>query len=105
MSKHQKRLSVPKSWPVARKEQQYTVKASAGPHGEAGVPLLILLRDVLGYADSKRKHAMPFHREACRSTVNHRRTRVARLECSTSSRSPSAMSITASSLTKGDDSR
>lgn len=55
MSKHQKRLSVPKSWPVARKEQQYTVKADAGPHGEAGVPLLILLRDVLGYADSKKE--------------------------------------------------
>lgn len=55
MSKHQKRLSVPKSWPVARKEQQYTVKADAGPHGESGVPLLILLRDVLGYADSKKE--------------------------------------------------
>lgn len=55
MSKHQKRLSVPKSWPIARKEQQYTVKAGAGPHGESGVPLLILLRDVLGYADSKKE--------------------------------------------------
>ncbi|WP_248906540.1 30S ribosomal protein S4e [Halocatena marina] len=55
MSKHQKRLSVPKSWPVARKEQHYTVKAGAGPHGESGVPLLILLRDVLGYADSKKE--------------------------------------------------
>jgi small subunit ribosomal protein S4e len=55
MSKHQKRLSVPKSWPIARKEQQYTVKAGAGPHGEAGVPLLILLRDLLGYADSKKE--------------------------------------------------
>lgn len=55
MSKHQKRLSVPKTWPIARKEQQYTVKADAGPHGEAGVPLLIVLRDVLGYADSKKE--------------------------------------------------
>ena len=55
MGKHQKRLSVPKSWPVARKEQTYTVKAGAGPHGEAGVPLLVLLRDVLGYVDSKKE--------------------------------------------------
>ncbi|RRJ30300.1 30S ribosomal protein S4e [Halocatena pleomorpha] len=55
MSKHQKRLSVPKTWPIARKEQQYTVKADAGPHGEEGVPLLIVLRDVLGYADSKKE--------------------------------------------------
>jgi len=55
MTRHQKRLSVPNSWPVERKEQTYTVKAGAGPHGEEGVPLLIVLRDVLGYVDSKKE--------------------------------------------------
>ncbi|WP_254768874.1 30S ribosomal protein S4e [Salinilacihabitans rarus] len=55
MSNHQKRLSVPKSWPVERKTDVFTVKAGAGPHGEDGVPLLILLRDVLGYVDSKKE--------------------------------------------------
>ena len=55
MSNHQKRLSVPNSWPVERKEETFTVKADAGPHGEAGVPLLILLRDVLGYVDTKKE--------------------------------------------------
>jgi small subunit ribosomal protein S4e len=55
MTKHQKRLSVPKSWPVERKEETYTTKAAAGPHGEDGVPLLIVLRDVLGYVDSKKE--------------------------------------------------
>ena len=55
MTRHQKRLSVPNSWPVERKEATWTVKAGAGPHGEAGVPLLILLRDVLGYVDSKKE--------------------------------------------------
>ena len=55
MSNHQKRLSVPNSWPVERKEETYTTKAGAGPHGEDGVPLLIVLRDVLGYADSKKE--------------------------------------------------
>ncbi|UTF55300.1 30S ribosomal protein S4e [Natronosalvus rutilus] len=55
MSNHQKRLSVPKSWPVERKTDVFTVKARAGPHGEAGVPLVILLRDVLGYVDSKKE--------------------------------------------------
>ena len=55
MSNHQKRLSVPNSWPVERKTETYTVKAGAGPHGEAGVPLLVLLRDVLGYVDSKKE--------------------------------------------------
>jgi small subunit ribosomal protein S4e len=55
MTRHQKRLSVPNSWPVERKVGTFTVKAGAGPHGEQGVPLLILLRDVLGYVDSKKE--------------------------------------------------
>jgi small subunit ribosomal protein S4e len=55
MSNHQKRLSVPDSWPVERKTETFTVKADAGPHGEAGVPLLIVLRDVLGYVDSRKE--------------------------------------------------
>ncbi|MEF8841439.1 MAG: 30S ribosomal protein S4e [Haloarculaceae archaeon] len=55
MTRHQKRLSVPDSWPVERKTETFTVKADAGPHGEAGVPLLVLLRDVLGYVDSRKE--------------------------------------------------
>ena len=55
MTKHQKRLSVPKSWPVERKTDTFTVKADSGPHGEEGVPLLILLRDVLGYVQSRKE--------------------------------------------------
>ena len=55
MSNHQKRLSVPNSWPIERKTQTFTVKADAGPHGENGVPLLIVLRDVLGYADNRKE--------------------------------------------------
>ncbi|MFB6162851.1 MAG: 30S ribosomal protein S4e [Halococcoides sp.] len=54
MSNHQKRLSVPNSWPVERKTETFTV-APDGPHGEAGVPLLIVLRDVLGYVDSRKE--------------------------------------------------
>ncbi|THE64476.1 30S ribosomal protein S4e [Salinadaptatus halalkaliphilus] len=55
MTNHQKRLSVPKSWPVERKTDTFTVKAGAGPHGEEGVPLVVLLRDVLGYVDSTKE--------------------------------------------------
>jgi small subunit ribosomal protein S4e len=55
MTRHQKRLSAPKRWPVERKTETFTVKADAGPHGEAGVPLLVVLRDVLGYADSRKE--------------------------------------------------
>jgi small subunit ribosomal protein S4e len=55
MTRHQKRLSAPRRWPVERKTETFTVKADAGPHGEAGVPLLVVLRDVLGYADSRKE--------------------------------------------------
>jgi small subunit ribosomal protein S4e len=55
MSNHQKRLSVPKSWPVERKTATFTAKAGAGPHGESGVPLVVVLRDVLGYVDSAKE--------------------------------------------------
>ncbi len=55
MSGHQKRLSVPDSWPVERKTATWSIAAGAGPHGEAGVPLLVLLRDVLGYVDSRKE--------------------------------------------------
>jgi small subunit ribosomal protein S4e len=55
MTKHQKRLSVPNSWPVDRKEETFTVKPGASPHGQAGVPLLIVLRDVLGYVDNRKE--------------------------------------------------
>ena len=55
MTRHQKRLAVPNSWPVERKTETFTVKAGAGPHGEAGVPLVVLLRDVLGHVDSRKE--------------------------------------------------
>jgi len=55
MSDHQKRLSAPTSWPVGRKGETFTVKASGGPHGEDGVPLVVVLRDVLGYVDDARE--------------------------------------------------
>ena len=55
MSNHQKRLSAPDAWPIERKTETFTVKADAGPHGEAGVPLLVVLRDVLGYVDSRKE--------------------------------------------------
>ena len=55
MTRHQKRLSAPTSWPVERKTETFTIKSGAGPHGEAGVPLLVLLRDVLGYVDSRKE--------------------------------------------------
>lgn len=49
---HQKRLSAPKSWPVERKNQVFTVGSRAGPHDSEAVPLVVFVRDILGYADS-----------------------------------------------------
>ncbi len=64
MTRHQKRLSVPNSWPVERKTNTFTVKAGAGPHGEAGVPLVVLLRDVLGYVDSTKEARYALNNDA-----------------------------------------
>jgi len=63
MTRHQKRLSVPKSWPVERKTATFTAKAGAGPHGEAGVPLVVVLRDVLGYVDNAKEAKYAIHHE------------------------------------------
>ena len=66
MSNHQKRLSVPKSWPVERKTATFTAKAGAGPHGEAGVPLVVVLRDVLGYVDTTKEAKYAAHHDGVR---------------------------------------
>lgn len=63
MTRHQKRLSAPTAWPVARKTETFTVKAGAGPHGEDGVPLLVVLRDVLGYVDNAKEAAYAVHHD------------------------------------------
>ncbi|WP_435099722.1 30S ribosomal protein S4e [Halarchaeum sp. P4] len=64
MSNHQKRLSVPKSWPVERKTATFTAKAGAGPHGEAGVPLVVVLRDVLEYVDTTKEAKYAAHNDS-----------------------------------------
>ncbi len=52
MSDHQKRISAPKTYPIERKDGSYVVKAE-GPHRQdAGLPVAVLLRDVLGEAES-----------------------------------------------------
>ncbi|MDY6769812.1 MAG: 30S ribosomal protein S4e [Candidatus Nanohaloarchaea archaeon] len=52
MSDHQKRLSAPRNYPVERKEGAYVVKADGPYREDEGVPLVVVLRDVLGYADT-----------------------------------------------------
>jgi small subunit ribosomal protein S4e len=52
MSRHQKRLSAPKDYPIERKDNTYVITGQ-GPHAaDTGLPLLVVLRDVLAYVDS-----------------------------------------------------
>lgn len=54
--RHLKRLAAPEFWPVLRKEATWTVKPRCGPHpADRSIPLLIIVRDVLGYAKTGRE--------------------------------------------------
>ncbi len=56
MSRHQKRISAPSSWPLERKRFHWTVKPMPGPHPkDRSMPLLMLVRDVLKLADNSRE--------------------------------------------------
>lgn len=54
--KHLKRFRSPSHWPIHPKEYKWTVKPSPGPHAiEASLPLMIIVRDILGVADNARE--------------------------------------------------
>lgn len=56
MSKHIKRLASPSVWSIPKKEHIWAVKQSPGPHPiERSVPLLMMVRDMLGYCDTLRE--------------------------------------------------
>ncbi len=51
-----KRKPAPRFWPIHRKEFQWTVKPSAGPHSlEKCSPLSLVLRDILGLAKNRKE--------------------------------------------------
>lgn len=55
-SRHLKRKPAPKSWPIHRKEYVWTVKPKPGPHSlEHSLPLAIVLRDILGFAKTRKE--------------------------------------------------
>jgi small subunit ribosomal protein S4e len=59
MKLHQKRQTVPKTWSIPRKGTTFVVKAKSG-----GIPLLILLRDVLGIARNRREVKKAIHEKS-----------------------------------------
>ena len=53
---HQKRASVPSTWPIHRKGSTFVTKISPGPHSkEYGMPLIVLLRDVLNVGQTRKE--------------------------------------------------
>ena len=53
---HLKRLGIPKTWPMSRKEQKFAVTPSPGPHPKLEcMPLRVILRDLLSYADNAKE--------------------------------------------------
>ncbi len=56
MSKHLKRLASPRRWPIPRKTSKWVTKPSPGPHSiENAIPLLLGVREFLGFADNARE--------------------------------------------------
>ncbi|MGQ4870878.1 MAG: 30S ribosomal protein S4e [Candidatus Thorarchaeota archaeon] len=54
--KHLKRLPAPKHWPIKRKHGKFTTRVIPGPHRkEECITLAILLREILGYAETMRE--------------------------------------------------
>jgi len=50
---HLKRHMMPKTWKMHRKGKKYTIAPSPGPHAKMEcIPLQIIIRDILGYAET-----------------------------------------------------
>lgn len=57
--KHMKRKTFPKNWPIPRKGTKYVVRPNFSPN--KGVPLLILLRDMLKIAKNRKEVKKALH--------------------------------------------
>lgn len=56
MSNHIKRLTIPNSWKIPKKENVWAVKPSPGKHPiEQAMPLGMVIRDMLHYADTMKE--------------------------------------------------
>jgi small subunit ribosomal protein S4e len=56
VSRHQKRVTIPVSWPIPRKTHSWVAKTCPGPHSaDESIPLLSIVRDMLKVADNARE--------------------------------------------------
>jgi small subunit ribosomal protein S4e len=57
-----KRKPAPKFWPIHRKEDPWVLKPSSGPHSlQNCLPLSLVLRDILGVAETRRESQIILH--------------------------------------------
>ena len=62
MGLHQKRISVPRSWPTHKKDHFWVVKTNPGTHNyDQSVPLTVVIRDMLKLADTNREVIRVLH--------------------------------------------
>ncbi|MBS7652077.1 MAG: 30S ribosomal protein S4e [Candidatus Bathyarchaeia archaeon] len=55
-TRHLKREASPRIWPIPRKRFVWAPRTSPGPHPiDESIPLLIMVRDILGYAETGRE--------------------------------------------------
>ncbi len=59
---HQKRISAPRSWPIAKKTSTWVVAPSPGAHSKHAVPMLVVLRDILNLADNAKEAKRILHK-------------------------------------------
>ncbi|MFB6145351.1 MAG: hypothetical protein ABEJ99_02475 [Candidatus Nanohaloarchaea archaeon] len=55
MSKHQKRLSAPKHYPIQRKQNTYVSGIKGSRSTQNAIPAVLVLRDVLEYAENEKE--------------------------------------------------
>jgi len=59
---HQKRISAPRSWPIAKKTSKWVVAPAPGAHSKQAIPMLIVIRDILGLADNAKEAKRILHK-------------------------------------------
>jgi small subunit ribosomal protein S4e len=56
VSRHQKRVAAPRSWPISKKTNIWVTKPNPGPHSlKQAIPLGVLIRDILKLTDNMRE--------------------------------------------------
>ncbi len=59
---HLKRIKAPKTWTLRKKEHMFTLRPTPGAHSrDTSIPLLIIIRDILGFAKTKQEVVTLLH--------------------------------------------